>query len=128
MEDGIPRWLQHCYKTCCKKSSCHGRQACMIRRWFHCGDIISRQVDLHMTMFHFVTLVVFPYLFIFPWLSAFFCQMSIYIAIETSWSSVFIKAISSFPNIHECSSSSKHCFCFCFIVMSTFHRFISLSY
>jgi len=50
MEDGISGWLQHCYKTCCEKGSCHGRQACMIWRWFHCRDIISRQVDLYMTI------------------------------------------------------------------------------
>ena len=30
MEDGIPRWLQHYHKTCCKKDGCYGRQACMI--------------------------------------------------------------------------------------------------
>jgi len=50
MEDGIPRWLQHCYKMCCEKGGHCGRQACMIRRWFHHGDIISGQVDLYMTM------------------------------------------------------------------------------
>ena len=32
MEDGIPRWLQHCYKTCCEKGGHHGRQACMFWR------------------------------------------------------------------------------------------------
>ena len=32
MEDGIPRYLQHCYKTCCKKGGHHERQACMIWR------------------------------------------------------------------------------------------------
>jgi len=30
MEDRIPGWLQHHYKTCCEKGSCHGRWACMI--------------------------------------------------------------------------------------------------
>ena len=29
VEDGIPRGLQHCHKTCCEKDSCHRRQACM---------------------------------------------------------------------------------------------------
>jgi len=51
MEDGIPGWLQHRHETCCEKGGCHGRQACMIRRWFHRGDVISRQVDLHMTSY-----------------------------------------------------------------------------
>jgi len=32
MKDGIPRWLQHCHKTCCKKGSHCGRQAYMIWR------------------------------------------------------------------------------------------------
>jgi len=32
MEDGIPRWLQHCHETCCKKSGYCGRQACMFWR------------------------------------------------------------------------------------------------
>jgi len=32
VEDGIPRWLQHCYKACCKKGGCYGRQACIIWR------------------------------------------------------------------------------------------------
>ena len=49
MEDGIPRWLQHYYKICCEKGSCCGRQACIIRRQYHYGDVISRQIDLHMT-------------------------------------------------------------------------------
>ena len=49
MEDGILGWLQHHHKTCCKKGSHHGRQACMFWRRFHCGDVISRWVDLHMT-------------------------------------------------------------------------------
>jgi len=49
IEDRIPGWLQHCHKTCSEKGGCHGRQACMIWRWFHHGDIISGQVDLHMT-------------------------------------------------------------------------------
>jgi len=30
VKDGIPRWLQHCYKTCYKKDGCHERWACMI--------------------------------------------------------------------------------------------------
>ena len=30
VEDGIPRGLQHCHKTCCKKGSCHRRWACII--------------------------------------------------------------------------------------------------
>ena len=29
MEEGIPRGLQHYYKTCCEKGSHYGRQACM---------------------------------------------------------------------------------------------------
>jgi len=24
MEDGIPRGLQYCHKTCCEKGGCHG--------------------------------------------------------------------------------------------------------
>ena len=49
MEDGIPRWLQHYHETYYEKVGHCGRQACMIWRWFHCRDIISGQVDLHMT-------------------------------------------------------------------------------
>ena len=49
MEDRIPRWLQHYYKMCCEKSGCYGRQACIIRRWYHYRDVISEWVDLHMT-------------------------------------------------------------------------------
>jgi len=30
MEDGIPGWLQHCHKACCKKGSHHGRQALIV--------------------------------------------------------------------------------------------------
>jgi len=60
MEDKIPRWLQHCHKTCCKKDGYHGRQACMIWRWFHCRDIISEQVDLHMTLLLITFSISFP--------------------------------------------------------------------
>ena len=49
MEDGISRGLQHRHKTCCEKGGRHGRQACMVQRWFHRRDIISGQVDLYMT-------------------------------------------------------------------------------
>ena len=51
MEDGIPRWLQYHPKVCCKKGGCCGRQACIIRRRYHCGDVTSRQVDLYMIVF-----------------------------------------------------------------------------
>ena len=57
MEDRIPGWLQHCHETCCEKGGCHERQACMIWRWFHCGDVISGQVDLYMTT---IRIVSFP--------------------------------------------------------------------
>ena len=40
MEDGISGGLQHRHETCCKKDGCHGRQTCMVQRWFHCGDVI----------------------------------------------------------------------------------------
>ena len=30
VEDGIPRWLQHCHEMCCEKDDHCGRQACMI--------------------------------------------------------------------------------------------------
>ena len=49
MEDGIPGGLQHRHKTCCEKGGPRGRQACMVRKWFHHGDVVSRQVDLYMT-------------------------------------------------------------------------------
>ena len=50
MEDRISRELQHCHKTYCEKGGHHGRRACMVWRWFHCRDIVSRQVDLYMTL------------------------------------------------------------------------------
>jgi len=40
MEDGISRRLQHCHKTCCEKGGHHGRQACMVQRWHHRGDVV----------------------------------------------------------------------------------------
>ena len=48
-----PSWkmeLQHHHETCCEKGGRHGRQACMVRKWFHRGDVVSRQVDLYMTI------------------------------------------------------------------------------
>ena len=44
MEDRISRGLQHCHEMCCE-----GRWACMVRRWFHHGNVISGQMDLYMT-------------------------------------------------------------------------------
>jgi len=41
VEDGIPKGLQHHHETCCKKSGCYGRRACIIWRWFHRRDVIS---------------------------------------------------------------------------------------
>jgi len=49
VEDGISGGLQHHHETCCKKGGCRGRRACIVRRWFHRGDIISGQMDLYMT-------------------------------------------------------------------------------
>ena len=37
MEDRISGWLQHCYKMCCEKGSCHERQACMFGGDFTIG-------------------------------------------------------------------------------------------
>ena len=51
VEDGISGGLQHCHEMYCKKGGCRGRRACMVRRWFHRGDVISRQMDLYMTTF-----------------------------------------------------------------------------
>ena len=42
MEDGIPRGLQHHHKTCCEKGGRRGRQACMVQRWHHRGDVVFR--------------------------------------------------------------------------------------
>ena len=50
MEDGIPGGLQHCHKMCCEKGGRCGRQAYMVQKWFHYGDVVSRQVDLYMTL------------------------------------------------------------------------------
>ena len=50
MEDGIPGWLQHCYKMCYKKGDHCRRRACMFWRCLHHRDVVSRQVDLHMTV------------------------------------------------------------------------------
>ena len=54
MEDGIPGELQHCHKTCCEKGGRCGRRACMVQRWHHRGDVVSRQMDLHMTEWSFI--------------------------------------------------------------------------
>ena len=48
MEDGISGWLYHCHKTCYKKDSYCGRQACVIWRSYHYRNVISGWVDLHM--------------------------------------------------------------------------------
>jgi len=50
VEDGISGGLQHRHEMCCKKGGHRGRRACMVQRWFHCGDVISGQVDLYMTL------------------------------------------------------------------------------
>ena len=49
MEDGISGGLQHLHETCYEKGGRHGRQACMVQKWFYRGNIVSGQVDLHMT-------------------------------------------------------------------------------
>ena len=43
---------------CCEKGGHCGRQACMIWKWFHHGDIISGWVDLHMTLLSFTQVSV----------------------------------------------------------------------
>jgi len=49
IEDRIPGWLQHCYETRCKKGGHRGRRACIFWRWLYHRDVVSGQVDLHMT-------------------------------------------------------------------------------
>ena len=49
MEDGISGGLQHRHKTRYEKDGRYGRRACMVQRWFHRRDVISGQVDLHVT-------------------------------------------------------------------------------
>jgi len=51
VEDRISGELQHHHEMCYEKGGCCGRQACMVQRWFHRGDIISGQVDLYMTLY-----------------------------------------------------------------------------
>ena len=50
MEDGISGGLQHRHEMCYEKGGRCGRQACMVLKWFHHGDVVSGQVDLHMTV------------------------------------------------------------------------------
>ena len=50
MEDRISGGLQHHHEICYKKGGHYGRRACMVQKWFHCRNIVSRQVDLHMTV------------------------------------------------------------------------------
>jgi len=59
VEDGISRGLQHCHETCCEKGGRRGRRACIVRKWFHCRDVVSRQVDLHMTELDTSLMLVF---------------------------------------------------------------------
>jgi len=54
MEDGISGGLQYHYETCCEKGSRCGRWACMVQRWFHHRDVISRQMDLYITSYHYL--------------------------------------------------------------------------
>ena len=42
MKNGIPGGLQHRHETCCEKGGCHGRRACRVQRWHHCGDVVFR--------------------------------------------------------------------------------------
>ena len=55
MEDGIPRGLQHHHETCCEKGGRYGRRACMVQRWFYHEDVVSGQVDLHMTTLYYTS-------------------------------------------------------------------------
>ena len=50
IEDGISGGLQHRHEMCCEKGGRRGRWACMVRKWFYRGDVVSRQVDLYMTV------------------------------------------------------------------------------
>jgi len=59
MEDGISGGLQHCHEACYKKDGRRGRQACIVRKWFHRRDVVSGQVDLHMTEILKVNLNIF---------------------------------------------------------------------
>jgi len=55
MEDKVSGGLQHRHETCCEKGGCCGRWACMVQRWFHHRNIVSRPVDLYMTVYSFPT-------------------------------------------------------------------------
>ena len=58
MEDGISGGLQYRHETCCEKDGCCGRWACMVQRWFYRGDVVSRQMDLHMIRWQGVLLPI----------------------------------------------------------------------
>ena len=49
IEDGISKGLQHHHKTCCEKGGHYERRACIVQKWYHYGDVISRQVGLCIT-------------------------------------------------------------------------------
>jgi len=42
MEDKIPGRLQHHHEMCYEKGGHCGRQACMVQRWHHCGNVVFR--------------------------------------------------------------------------------------
>ena len=61
MEDRISGRLQHRHETCCEKGSRRGRQACMVRRWHHRGDVVFQIGGT--CIWHYVTTLICLYLY-----------------------------------------------------------------
>ena len=40
VEDRISRESQHYHEICCEKGGHCERRACMVQRWYHCGDVV----------------------------------------------------------------------------------------
>ena len=74
MEDGIPRWLQYCHKTCCEKGGRRRRWACRVQRWHHRGNVVfwtgglvydTVIVCLNTNIFLFLLSIFLDFIFLF---------------------------------------------------------------
>jgi len=59
VEDRISGRLQHCHKMCCEKGGRHGRRACRVQRWHHCGDVVFQTGGLVYDSLMYVDLIVY---------------------------------------------------------------------
>ena len=91
--------------------------------WLFCSSLFAFLCNVSF----FIAFETFPCFLFFLLSSKILHHVSVFVAVETLWFSVFEIVVGS-SNIHWLSSTTICGFCACLVIMVSLHWFVSLSY